>query len=432
MLTKRRDYSEPHSYPVTSLRTRYVSPVFGLRRRIIDMGDAHERRTLEEELTRDYHMALFKATIEAAGAKTMEISDTSLRDRLYEYPYVRDPVVVLHDQQLIITTHDNRIYGSGDIIREVEQATHYKKLVIDKAYFEGGNVFYFPSQKILFHGINPGGHYNESFHQPIDTNIQLSRALKPYGIRVQGLMVSSDFKRRLGNYYHLDCFMQHLPDGRLVILNKKILSKLSQMKLEKIFKEKLIDLAFPEYIANPVMFNFITIPKEKSVIIAPTMPRKVIAALTKLHFTVVTPDCLDYRRSRYNMKLAEKVVTFLHKEGYVGATQTNLASHLPINKFGYLLKNTDRFFVNFKNFKNGFTQKWVDEYYKRQSISFVYGYGGPHCFTLEIVPPKCIIEMDIPIKKEKRSRLSCAMCSLFRQGEEEKKDREVEVNHYRM
>lgn len=380
----------------------YNLPLMGLRRRVLSEGDSPMRRLL----VRDYHLALFRASIKALDCDVVEIEAESKSYGSCEYPYVRDPVVVLHDKRLILSTKGNESYCSNDIIRTIKEIMPYDLMLIKSSYFEGGNVFYVPSKKVLIHGLDPGGHYgahgslglmNESRKDhykvdPVQTNQQLGKALKLYDISLCGLRLNTELMLHHAGrihesyYYHLDCFMQILPDGRLIILNKEILSKDAQKKLLMIFGDNFIDLAYPDYLTSPVIFNFIAIPKKDSfAIIAPTLPGSVIESLTKLGLSVITPDSLDARTHRYDESLAKRVVKVLKKEGFEDPSAENLGTHLPKNTRGYFVGNGEFLSAETRDETEESYGDSLDEYYSRKRISFVYGGGGPHCFTTEII-----------------------------------------------
>src|SRR6185437_5341841 len=122
-------------------------PTIGVRVWPISTYATEETNDLPASMIDNYHLVLFKACIKALDCEVVEISgDASsfvLNDHNQpdEYPYVRDPVVIFHDKKLVISCEGNKEYGSREIL---QQLLNYKQLVIDNAYFEGGNVFYVP------------------------------------------------------------------------------------------------------------------------------------------------------------------------------------------------------------------------------------------------------------------------------------------------
>lgn len=393
----------------------YSLPIIGVRKTLLSNYRVNSYNMCRQ-LRRDYHLALFKASIKALNCDVVEIeanasySDYKNISRI-DYPYVRDPAVVFHDKHLIISTYGNEKYRSKDIIKKIKKMTGYMHWSINNAYFEGGNLFYVPSLEVVLHGIHPGGHYAkksklefltsqpEDYYKvdPVQTNQRLKKILGLRGIDVLGLALHPDVltydnsETREHFYYHLDCFMQVMPDGRLIILNKKILSEADQLRLQHLFGDKFIDLAYPDYLTNPVIFNFIAIPNEDSfTLISPTLPDSVLEGLAKLGLSLITPESLDAEHARYDKEHAKKVAEILRSEGYVDANAVNLATHLAPNIHGYRLDNGKRLnFAKIENMGKKMSDK-MDNCYRKKGISFVYGGGGPHCFTTEIVPTKAI------------------------------------------
>ena len=110
-------------------------------------------------------------------------------------------------------------------------------------------------------------------------------------------------------YYHLDCFMQSLPNGKIMILNMDILSPESQDKLiQFIGKDNIIDLKH-DYINEPCLLNFITISSKdgSQKILAPKLPDSIKQQIQQLGIEVITPATFDPNHSDYNAALSEKV-----------------------------------------------------------------------------------------------------------------------------
>ncbi len=415
----------------------YTPPLIGVRKNLLRNCRIYSDN-MRQELCRDYHLALFKASIKALNGGVVDIT-TNVPYADYAsiphvgYLYVRDPVLILHDKRLVISTYGNEYYRSQDIIKKVRKITGYQHFSIDNAYFEGGNMFYVPSLKVVLHGLAPGGHYGkkeskknfltykrEDYYKfdPSQTNIRLKKALNHHGVNVIGLELHPDVihydksKVREHFYYHLDCFMQVMPDGRLIILNKKILSGYDQIALQNLFGDKFIDLSYPDYLTNPIIFNFIAIPNEDDfTLISPTLPESVLASLSKLGLSLITPESLDPKHERYHKEHAKRVAEILKSEGHVDASATNLATHLAININGYRFKNGKELsFDDIDSLGKKMSCK-LDDCYSNQKISFVYGLGGPHCFTTEIIPSK-------PVRVCNTKKVKQNSCAFFSQKTE--------------
>lgn len=348
------------------------------------------------ELVKAYKIALLKATLIAAGGEVITIVDSKKERKLTIYPFVRDPVLTLPDQDLMLYTYGNLQYGAKDILQQGEEKMGYQALEVEGSYFEGGNIFYSQKRKLLLHGLNPEGRYHESFKpEPSQTNQHLSEKLSPAGISVHGLELNPllmEYKNRrvqAYNYYHLDCFMQLLPDGRMIILNKEILSPSSQEKMKELFGDDFIDLAYPDYLSKPVLFNFIALQKNNQTqVISPVLPEYVKNALQQLQINVITPDSLNSRMSNtFDITFSEQVASVLQKEGYETANAQNLTTHVPKNVNGYGLDNGDRLSSNIRDTALGASGKPLDEYYATGTPTlFTKASGGPHCLITDIAP----------------------------------------------
>lgn len=386
-------------------------------------------KNLLESAIHLYHHAIFKATLLAAGINLVELPTAC--SRVYRYP--RDPALILHPHRLILTTKDNIRDDCMDIVEEMKKYDyehikindadfevkkyHYEHIEINDAYFEGGNIIFDPKIKkgTFFHGMDTEatGYFKDNTNSrfiipPQQTNQQLKSQLHKYGFEVHGLTLADRMLSKLegfhvpaafkkswniadsatsykpaGFYYHLDCFMQLLPDGRLMILNKKILSEESQKLLEKIYGDGLIDLAYEDYDKNPIFLNFIATIKDKNnkiVIISPTLPSSLFYKLNLLGFTVITPDCLRPESEYYNKVFTSRVASHLKEMGFETSEATTLLTKLVVCSKGYLSDDSQYYFVK----KSSITQVH-HEHYSKQELNFCVDVGGPHCLTNDLV-----------------------------------------------
>lgn len=389
-----------------SIKDVSQAPTLGVRRR--SLGSRREliksRELLYKVLKTDYHLAILTAAIKALNCEILEIArnEATFVSIHEEYRYVRDPVVVFHDKKIVIHCLGNGEFGSHEILKQFED---YEKIMINDAYFEGGNLFYLPSLNKIFHGMTPGGYYAkreglllskmspENYYKviPAVTNQRLQEQLAPHKIDVEGLELNPDVINQLNHegqsialdhYYHLDCFMQLLPDGRLIILNKKILTEASWTKLESLLGDKLIDLGYENYLSSPVIFNSVVICKEdETYLIAPNLPKIIRESLAKLNLIVITPETLTVGSEYYQENYARKVAEILQNEGYTKANKDNLATKLAKNQKGYRCNNGK--LISEQEVKS---LNIPLNRYKRSPISFLVDGGGPHCLTTEIVP----------------------------------------------
>lgn len=380
--------------------SRESKPIFGIKKREItarlikqESGEIDPNR-LFSELVLIYHHAVLKALLTCFGTEVIAIENGKPPKHKNCHIFVRDPVLIFNDLNLMFFTEGNKPFGAMDIVAEGEKRG-YKAEEIADAYFEEGNTLYSTTQKVLFHGLQPGGHYFLKVNT-LQTTQKLKEKLASHGIAVYGLKLNSNlFKNVRGleivtqHYYHLDCFMQLLPNGRLVILNQKLLSKESIAKLKEIFGKDFVDLAYADYLAKPVLFNFFALQNDnKIIVISPELPASLLKFLRDLDLVVITPNMLDARDPNYDSKLSEKVAKELQKEGYTTASTGNLAIHLPANDNGYPVDDGRSFSPFLLNMGDEHGRDKVDKVYCCHKISFTYGSvaGGPHCVIADILP----------------------------------------------
>lgn len=383
-------------------------PIFGMKPQTLSAKNLNSPIDLVFQLTEDYHRAILRATIIAAGSEVIDIPDLkeANEDTIKNFKFVRDPVFTLADKRVMLHTEGNQRYGSMNVLAALKEKMCYETIQVKDAYFEGGNIFYCPQKQIVLHGLNPVGHYPNGYDnavnpnclqykkEPAHTTKQLATTLSPYGISVHGLELNPDLITHkdgvvfVRNYYHLDCFMQVLPDGRIVILNKEILSKESQAKMKELFGDDFIDLGYPDYKDKPVLLNFIAIENNNNTtLISPNLPEAVLNGLRKLNLTVVTPYTLDSKKPAYDKEFSARVASVLQKQGYETADATNLATHVPKNENGYISDDGKAIPKEIRDQARGADFEPLDEYYSEwEEISFEQGQGGPHCLVADVMP----------------------------------------------
>ena len=237
---------------------------------------------------------------------TLRVSGFDVLLNNSQYKFVRDTGIYLPPLNTYI--HGKSNYrskfknGQESVVSALKNMDPSTSVVnIEGAYFEGGNVFCSATQSVLLHGLNPYGHYKETMNSPfaVDpsrTNELISASFP--GIEVIGVSLSDkvDIMSRMEKYYHLDCFMQLLPNDTLVILNKEMISSASLLLLQQKFE--IIDLAYPDYIHESCMLNFITIESEDSKkLISGDLPESVVQSLTELGYQVYMPRTLHQHQS---------------------------------------------------------------------------------------------------------------------------------------
>jgi hypothetical protein len=385
-------------------------PIFAMKSMDLSTGilgtDLHvmQPSTIGEELIESYQKLLLKETLRVVGSEVLIIKDSEVSSeepvvKELGYPFVRDPVIALADQKLLIYTEGNIPFGALDIIAQIQEHTDYDLIQIKNAYFEGGNTIYSSRKKIFLHGLEPVGNYFEAnFCHKMDpelTNESLKKTLAPRGISVHGLELNPIFNRRKNRivhanyYYHLDCFMQVLPSGKILILNKNILSDASRNKMEELFGEDFIDLAYPEYLTSPILFNFIAVQKlNQIVLISSRLPESILRSLYQIDLTVITPDILDPGSLAYDGVFSSQVALLLNQEGYATATGDNLTSHVPKNIHGYYLDNGFALPPDLRDVALGEHGESLDAYYSepKNKVSFTLRCGGCHCLVSDVAP----------------------------------------------
>lgn len=380
-------------------------PVFGMKKlylveRIMNPESLDQ---LEGNLCMLYLTALMKAIVEAIGGKVLPILESESKGAFEgNHPFVRDPVVILQEHNLMLHTPGNYSTGAMDIVMLGKKFGYTAEKIMD-AYFEGGNIFYYAPKKIFLHGIDPPpeSRYSVCYigsrtTTPQKTNEVLSKILADRGISVVGLEINPIIKAQKDvhdKYYHLDCFMQLLPDGRLVIVNKEILSKASQEKLLEIFGSNFIDLAYSGYL-SPILFNFLSIPINDQIhLLSSFLPEEVIQALKNLQLKVITPGSVDATNPAYNRELAEKVAFKLQEEGF-DATEGNLTTSVPKKRNGYFAE--DGTLIPFDEIDRLYGSNFLslNEFFREVYLvnGFNYGGGGPHCLIADIAPDISCLE----------------------------------------
>lgn len=142
-------------------------------------------------------------------------------------------------------------------------------------------------------------------------------------------------------YYHLDCFITFVPDGKIIVLNKKMLQPMAYTALiEAVGEESIIDLAYDEYLKIPLIFNPIVIPlhKNRFLLLCSTLPEALICKLESFGYYVITPASLNSAHFRFNAELAEHVTKSLNGLGWRTKIDA-LVSEMPGYQIPYSLSN---------------------------------------------------------------------------------------------
>ncbi len=375
-------------------------PVFVVGEKTLDSRQLRDLQVnTGYELEALYSNDLFKACLHAAGATVLEqgiatstVSGSSTggimngrrRTIARSSLFTQDPFVRLPDLNVVLTTP--RMHSDAmQILTAVEDVMSKEEVInVEGAYLEGGNVIYLQEKRVLLHGLNPYGFYRQGWKpSPEESNPLIEEAVAD--LRVVGLLTHLDCAYLHSEIlYHLDCYMQALPDGRLVVLNKAILSETSWAELEEILGDKLIDLGDPDY-KRFKQLNFVSFMNAgKLVIVSSPVSDYLRSKLEDIGATLVTPENVDARSPYFNPRLAEHAAEWLRSKGYASALDQSLCTHLPKKTTGY--ETTDEENVPCDIYDSALGEYCVplDTYLSESSITFDCGRGGPHCLVNEI------------------------------------------------
>ena len=172
--------------------------------------------------------------------------------------------------------------------------------------------------------------------------------------------------------------MHLLTDGRLIILNKKMLSSESSKQLEDIFGNKFIDLNYEDYMSSPCLMNLLGVPSGLGTkYISTPLPGKVLAALKKHSVDVITAEMLDSRSVIFDPDLATHVSFFLTRNGFLNVDSKKLLQVIPKNK-------NPLYYDDGKPIPSSVYEQYYISRYPTNFFTFEYYKGGPHCLTLEV------------------------------------------------
>lgn len=278
----------------------------------------------------EYRRCLLAAIIQAAGGETVEIKGSLDPKQRHDDQWLRDMVTVIAEKKLILTSTRGcpaRLAMQQALVTAIQHRDpDYRSLEVN-AYFEGGHVFYIPGKQILLHGNDLGGHYQpahgyRSYYLDEQTH-QLANALALEGLEVLGVQLSPTVKAQLAHnqlndyVYHLDCFMQVMPDGKVLILNSAILAKDSLARLQQALGDSWIDLAYEDYLTRPILFNFLTIPyQQRWRILSNRLPASLYDQLTHLGYELITPETFLPLSPRYHEAFNQATLKALRQVGY--------------------------------------------------------------------------------------------------------------------
>lgn len=375
-----------------------------------------------------YGYAVLRACFEVLGAEVSwvdvpkignykenpQMNNSYLRDRgiLFEsadgQSHFLTPARYQEQSQLILEKAQSGSTTSGTGQGQDEASKAVPSLnIMDRSYFEGGNVFI--DGGTLFHmPSTPGGFYsnNRGFKGG------LSDQVKPLGLKVVNLNLNlrgfaldetqeGHIKKKV--LYHLDCFMSVLPDGRCVISDLQLLDHDSQEELISHFGSRLIDLGLGMGLGmglgNHFAFQFeqqvlniqsIVNPKTgKICLVTDQVSDDVILKLRKqTGCRVITPQTLDPGSRFYDKSFSQAVYRKLVDSGfdYKHEWAIHTGDHLPENDvLHYFPMHQGLLSQEQRDWELGRVQEKMDR--STQPIQFISGEAGVHCLVQETFIP---------------------------------------------
>lgn len=306
---------------------------------------------------------------------------------------------------------------------------HAHKIVIP-GYFEGGNTLFLPQRdgkrKPLFlHGMNPVGFYYSEGHSskqnpylngeiprkkfrwnqsvdprdsffkisPDTTTQNLANALNDIGVKTIGVKLNQSLidssKIHPNIYYHLDCFCHVLPDGRLLVLNQKMLAPESLCVLKNA-GVTVVDLAYSGYLYGNAsnLFNGISFYQDGKIkLIIPGLSEDVQKCLGKVvGIELIVPHELDLS-SESDVLYSKEVDSAMSELGYAIDPKTHKVQ--PIKSTyeagdGSVIKLPDALISELATFIR--EDKWGC--IKNYRDPFIANFGSLHCLTQELPDPE--------------------------------------------
>lgn len=322
-----------------------------------------ESDDMAEVVKSEYLKGVIKALIKEAGGNVIDFDNFDINNSFYVF--TRDIGIVLDDLQILLASKEfNQSKSTTELLNAIKKQFNYQLITIPDVRFIGGDIFYLPQHKVLFYGVHPSKEYKSKtvLHD------KLSCELKPRGVNVMPLELAGECTRSENFYYHLDCLMEALPDGRLIILNKKLFTSESYRKLQTLLGPKLIDLEYEDYELKPVMLNFIAVKKgDKITCVSPSLPKELIEKLRKLNLDVITSDMLDPTQPElYSPLLCKKVCKHLIDDNFLDINPESLLLNAHSRKYHPALFYPCRPLLS------------------KEERQLLMKAGGPHCLTLEV------------------------------------------------
>ncbi|WP_345195800.1 hypothetical protein [Kistimonas scapharcae] len=164
--------------------------------------------------------------------------------------YIRDPLVFMRCKNHYIALSSaylkHEIITIFDTVHAIPSCPKIEIMEID-SHMDGGNVIYSTMRQLLLHGNNFAAQFEGGDPRCIQATRELEIKMQIVGVRVIGIDTNIRFYKLAirRTFFHLDCFMHLLPDERLLVMNKKLLTNESFERLKHEWGDDLIDLACP-------------------------------------------------------------------------------------------------------------------------------------------------------------------------------------------
>ena len=307
-----------------------------------------------------YMQAIVSAILQAAGC-SIEYAEAPSINNIY----IRDHFIVSALDPLIIKSEKTKNVNS--IIPSIKSSLPacYKALTT-KASFVGGNILQVRPDGLELNTVYYGNYGNEkgrdiftlSMFKGLPSTLganefidelnerkvkSKSDALARTTFKILALNnQGSESVQKTWNqyYYHLDCFMTFIPNGKVIILNKNMLKPGSYSDLvSTLGEENIIDLKY-DYLRQPVTFNLVVIPLEEKqfLLFGPSLPEEILSKLESHGYYLLTPESLNSAHFRFNAELARQVSETLQAAGW-DVTIDTLVSAIPGYRTHYSLEH---------------------------------------------------------------------------------------------
>lgn len=376
-----------------------------------------------------YDVILTKTLIEAAlsvysgqAVQKMELSGNDyFRDRAFLLKY-RRPGSTSVTKLVVQSSHAKNVLPP-EFCEKLTKAG-YKSLNL-KSRFEGGNLCLVGD--VLFYGPRgqakvKGEDYDRLIREisaefskikglKFGGVLEYSRELKRAATELERFAPTQFFcpvspellpyMKALDFYYHLDCFITPLPNGKVLILNMNLLDAESQRKLEEAVggRENIIDLAYPDLYTQPSLMNLVPIvrPDGSIVILTHQLPPSVESALRRQlakhcpGYTLLTPRMLvdEWHKIDSAFRLAcNDILPFYVKVAVLEILKHNLVEFFrnrPLEERTSFLSRVDLF----EQVPHCVTAVMMDAQRRiaagQVDLTFL-GQAGPHCLSIEYDP----------------------------------------------